>query len=56
MPLESAIINVKRLYKCSISEISQMFADDSDYEGLFFWAADAESYLKQIENSLGALQ
>jgi hypothetical protein len=32
-----------------------MYADDSDYEGLFFWAADAENYIKQIENSMGAL-
>jgi len=32
-----------------------MYADNEDYEGLFFWAEDAESYIKEINKSLGGL-
>lgn len=47
--LESAIINVKRLYKCGIEEINNMFVDDTDFEGLYFWNNDAKSYIKEIQ-------
>lgn len=46
--LDSAIINVKRLYKSSIEEINNFYADDLDYQGLFFWNNDAKAYIKEI--------
>ena len=54
--MEAAIINVKRLYKSSIKEISELYADDTDYEGLFFWAEDSKVYIEEINKSFGDLK
>lgn len=54
--LDTAIIAVKRIYKCSINEISQMFFDGIDYTGLIYWFDDAQKYIKEIQKSGGALQ
>jgi hypothetical protein len=53
--LDSAIIAVKRLYKSSLKEISEMYADSIDYRGLYFWFEDAKEYIKEINKSLGSL-
>jgi len=53
---ESAIINVKRLYKSSIQEINNFYLDSIDFEGLYFWNEDAKLYIKEIEKSLGTLK
>jgi len=53
---ESAIINVKRLYKSSVQEINNFYLDSIDFEGLYFWNEDAKLYIKEIEKSLGTLK
>jgi len=53
---ESAIVNVKRLYKSSIQEINNFYLDSIDFEGLYFWNEDAKMYIKEIEKSLGTLK
>jgi hypothetical protein len=50
-----AIKSIKRLYKSSIEEIKNLYVDDLDYEGLFYWYEDAQEYIKQINNSMGSL-
>jgi hypothetical protein len=49
---ESAIINVKRLYKSSIQEINKFYLDDADFQGLYFWNNDAKSYIKEIQKTM----
>lgn len=54
--LDLAVKTVRRLYKNSLEEIDNMYFDDIDYHGLFYWYFDAEVHVKQIENSAGALK
>jgi len=49
--LETAIINVKRLYHCSINEINNFYVDSEDHNGLFFWNDDAIKYQQEIEKN-----
>ena len=44
--LDDAIISVKRLYKSTIQEIKEMYADDTDFEGLIYWYNDSQDYIK----------
>lgn len=50
------ITSVKRLYKCSIEEIKNMYVDSVDFEGLIYWYNDAKDYIDQINKSAGALR
>lgn len=53
--LDVCIKSIKRLYKCSLEEIDNMFVDDADHHGLIYWFEDAKDYIEQINKSMGAL-
>ena len=35
--------------------MTEMYFDDYDFRGLFYWLNDAEDYIKQINDSMGAV-
>ena len=53
--LDNIVKTLARLYKWTPDYINSLYVDEIDEFGLMYWFEDAKDYIKQINNSGGAL-